>query len=99
MLANEIKKQTLPKSCTEPKSYLDIVAEIVSHNAAQDVERDVGASVAHMRIVIDSGTACVPGNFVGIHWNKLVFIASECVENTKFWLFVCCTHEKTVSLH
>ena len=70
-------------------SYLDIVAEVVGHDATQDVERDVGACVTQMWIVIHSWTACVPGHFIGVIRNKLILVASEGVEDAKFGLFVC----------
>jgi hypothetical protein len=38
----------------------DVVAEVVLEDAAQDVEGEVGAGVAHVRGVVDGGAAVVP---------------------------------------
>ncbi len=51
---------------------LDIVAEVVGHNPAQNVEADVGSGVSHMRLIIYGRSALVPSHLLRIRWHKLI---------------------------
>ena len=79
-------------------TYLDIVAEVVCHDAAQDVEGNVGARVTQMRVVVHCGTTRVPGHFIGVLGNEFVFVACEGVEDAEFGLFVCCDKKEGILL-
>jgi len=71
-------------------AYLYIVTEVVGHDSFDDVEADVGARVAHMTLVIDSWTACVPRNLVRVHCTEyfLIFYKVEMVKyNYVFFVY------------
>ena len=54
------------------RTYIDIVTKVVRHDAADDIEAHVGASMTHVRVIIDGWTALVPSYFFGIDWHELV---------------------------
>ena len=58
-------------------AYLDIVTEVVCHDPTQYVERDVSSCVSHMRVIIDSRSACVPGHFVRVDRDKKFLFPRE----------------------
>lgn len=47
-------------------TYLYIVAEVVGHDAFNDIEADVGACVTHMTFVIDCWTARIPRHLIWV---------------------------------
>lgn len=55
---------------------LNIISEVVSHNASEDVEAHVGLGVAQMRVVVDGWSAHVPGNQILVlsAWHKQVLL-------------------------
>ena len=69
-------------------SYLDIVSEVVCHDSPEYIKRDVGASMAHMRIVINGRSARVPCHFVRVDRCEQVFLTGEGVQDAKLWLLV-----------
>ena len=47
-------------------TYLDIVPEVVGHDAPENIEGDVGSGVAHVAVVVHGGAARVPGHLVRV---------------------------------
>ena len=69
-------------------TYLDVVAEVVGHNPAQDVERDVGSGVPHVRVVVDGGPAGVPGHLVRVDRREEVLLPGESIKHSEPGLLV-----------
>ena len=54
--------------------HLDVVAEVIGEQAANNVEADVGARVTHVRFIVHGGTTLVPGDLTGLNGFEFVLL-------------------------
>eukprot|EP01033_Poteriospumella_lacustris_P005635 gene5634-gene6222 len=59
----------------------DLVAEVVRHNAADDVQANVSTGMTHVRLCIDSRAALIPIDFLSVNRNETGLRAGQSVQD------------------
>ena len=61
-------------------TYLDIVAEVVGHYTAHNIEADIGSGVAQMGRVVHGGTAHIPCDFIWVDGHEFILTFTATIE-------------------